>query len=214
MTPSRSPGSRQRLKPEQRREQLLATATILTASGGLDRITMAEIAAAAGVSEGLLFYYFPTKRDLTVALVQRSALRLMTALQTVPGGTPRQQLLGALDAYLTHVEQDSVSWQVLLNSSQDSAVQEIHREVEQASFGLLCQALGAETLPPALTLVLDGWLQFEQAVSSKWLEDSLLPREHVITLLAGAFLGAAQAVAAIDPTCAALLRPLLEDSAS
>jgi AcrR family transcriptional regulator len=214
MSPRRPQAPRHRLKPEQRRTDLLEAATTLTAAHGLDRLTMADVAAAAGVSEGLLYYYFPTRQALTVALVDRAAQRLMAALQAVPDGPPRAQLLGALDAYLRHVEEDPASWQVLLSPSQDAAVAAIHEQVEQASAALLGRALSTSALPPALALTLRGWLQFEQAVSAGWLQDRALPREQVVALLAGAFLGAAQAVAAADPACAALLRPLLDDPAS
>ncbi len=214
MSPRRPQAPRHRLKPEQRRADLLEAATNLTAVHGLDRLTMADVATAVGVSEGLLYYYFPTRQALTVALVDRAAQRLMAALQAVPNGTPRAQLLGALDAYLRHVEEDPASWQVLLSPSQDAAVAAIHAQVEQASAALLGRALGTSALPPALALTLRGWLQFEQAVSVGWLQDRALPRAQVVALLAGAFLGAAQAVAAADPACAALLRPLLDDPAS
>ena len=214
MSPRRPQAPRHRLKPEQRRTDLLEAATTLTAAHGLDRLTMADVAAAAGVSEGLLYYYFPTRQALTVALVDRAAQRLMAALQAVPDGPPRAQLLGALDAYLRHVEEDPASWQVLLSPSQDAAVAAIHEQVEHASAALLGRALSTSALPPALALTLRGWLQFEQAVSAGWLQDRALPREQVVALLAGAFLGAAQAVAAADPACAALLRPLLDDPAS
>lgn len=89
MSPRRSQAPRHRLKPEQRRTGLLEAATTLTAAHGLDRLTMADVAAAAGVSEGLLYYYFPTRQALTVALVDRAAHRLIAALQAVPDGPPR-----------------------------------------------------------------------------------------------------------------------------
>ena len=60
------------------REHILETATGLFASKGYKAVSMEEIAVASGVKKANLFYYYPTKETLAVAVQQfvREKLRL------------------------------------------------------------------------------------------------------------------------------------------
>jgi AcrR family transcriptional regulator len=62
-----------RLRAPQRREQLLDVASELFAKQGYARATTAELAKAAGVTEPIIYRHFESKRDLFVALVERTA---------------------------------------------------------------------------------------------------------------------------------------------
>jgi AcrR family transcriptional regulator len=52
---------------------LLDVALALFAEHGYDGTSTRQIATAAGVTEGLIFKYFPTKRDLLRAVIERHA---------------------------------------------------------------------------------------------------------------------------------------------
>lgn len=58
-----------RLKAPERRKQLVEVATRLFAERGFDATTTAAIAAAAGVSEPILYRHFKSKQDMFVAIV-------------------------------------------------------------------------------------------------------------------------------------------------
>lgn len=59
---------------ELRRNQILTGAAQVFAEKGFHKATTREIAQAAGVSEGTIYNYFATKRDLLVAMVELLAL--------------------------------------------------------------------------------------------------------------------------------------------
>ena len=62
-----------RLPAEKRREQLLDRAMDLFARQGYARATTAELAKAAGVTEPIIYRHFASKRDLFIALIERTA---------------------------------------------------------------------------------------------------------------------------------------------
>ncbi|HEY8502777.1 MAG TPA: helix-turn-helix domain-containing protein, partial [Solirubrobacterales bacterium] len=62
---------RSRMSTDARREQLLAAGTDLLGRRPYDEVSIGEIAAAAGVSKGLLYHYFPTKKDFVLAALRR-----------------------------------------------------------------------------------------------------------------------------------------------
>lgn len=61
-----------RLPAAKRREQLLDTAAKLFAVHGYAGATTSEIAKAAGVTEPIIYRHFPSKRDMFIALIERT----------------------------------------------------------------------------------------------------------------------------------------------
>ncbi len=66
-----------------RRQQLLDTAARLFADQGAASTSMEEIATEAGVTKGLLHYYFGSKAELLSAIIQESELR--TRIEGITG---------------------------------------------------------------------------------------------------------------------------------
>lgn len=62
-----------RLPAPQRREQLLDTAVRLFAERGYAGSTTAELAKAAGVTEPIIYRHFKSKKDLFVAVIDRTS---------------------------------------------------------------------------------------------------------------------------------------------
>ena len=62
-----------RLPAAQRREQLLDTAVTLFAKHGFNGATTAELAKAAGVTEPIIYRHFNSKKDLFIAVLERTS---------------------------------------------------------------------------------------------------------------------------------------------
>jgi AcrR family transcriptional regulator len=75
----RTEGLRER-KKRAAREAIATTARRLFAERGYDAVTVAEVAAAADVSEKTVFNYFPTKEDLAFAGREEGVARFVTAI--------------------------------------------------------------------------------------------------------------------------------------
>src|SRR3954452_22104145 len=80
------------------REAIATTARRLFAERGFDTVTVAEIAAAADVSEKTVFNHFPTKEDLAFAGREEGIARLVAALTERPAGTSVLDVFRALTA--------------------------------------------------------------------------------------------------------------------
>lgn len=61
-----------RLPAAERRQQLLDSAAELFSTNGYARATTAELARSAGVTEPIIYRHFKSKRDLFVALIERT----------------------------------------------------------------------------------------------------------------------------------------------
>ena len=85
------------------REAIAANARRLFAERGYDAVTVAEIAAAADVSEKTVFNYFPTKEDLAFAGREQGLMQLVTDIRERPPGTPVIDVFRALTAMVIDV---------------------------------------------------------------------------------------------------------------
>jgi len=70
---AKPPPGRKRFPAEKRREQLLKIAVRLFSERGFEGTTTKSIAAAAGVSEGIIFQHFATKEELYKNILDYSA---------------------------------------------------------------------------------------------------------------------------------------------
>jgi AcrR family transcriptional regulator len=86
MSGQKPEGLRER-KKRATRDAIATTARRLFAERGFDAVTVAEIAAAADVSEKTVFNHFPTKEDLVFAGGDTGMLRLVAAVRERPPGT-------------------------------------------------------------------------------------------------------------------------------
>jgi AcrR family transcriptional regulator len=68
------------------RQQIAGEAMRLFATSGFDRVTVAQIAAEAGVSEKTVFNYFPTKEDIFFDEVPERLRMLTDAIRNRPAG--------------------------------------------------------------------------------------------------------------------------------
>jgi AcrR family transcriptional regulator len=80
---------RRRDMAEWRREQILDAALLVFGTKGVHAASMKEVAAAAGVTSGLLYHYFTSKEALSLAVtVERGFLSDLRSLLSEKGERP------------------------------------------------------------------------------------------------------------------------------
>jgi AcrR family transcriptional regulator len=189
-----------RLSVDARRRHLLEVALDLFSTRSYATLSIDEIAAAAGVSKGLLYHYFPGKRDLFVAVVRLAADDLAAATAPDPAQPARTQLRATLDAYLTWVRQHSVGYRTLLQGGL-GADPELLRIVEdyRATVAARVAALTptSEAFPGAeWAVVVRGWIGYVEAATLEWLaRDGHPPQPRLCDMLADALPAALGTVA-------------------
>lgn len=100
-----SPSRRARSDGERSRERVLESAVRLAAIEGLDRLSLSNLAKAAGLSKSGLFGLFGSKEALQMAIIDK-AREVFTAEVVIPGlaapeGAPRLRAL--CEGYLNHI---------------------------------------------------------------------------------------------------------------
>ena len=129
--------SRQR-QAAARREQILATALGLFATQGFDATSTKQIAKEAGIAEGLIFHYFPTKASLLAAILEdrlegrRAFRRDLRPLLEAAAGKPASEVLRSLaSGWLATLRRDEQIVVVLFTAAQ------VNPEVRVAWQGLI-----------------------------------------------------------------------------
>ncbi|MFF4255629.1 TetR/AcrR family transcriptional regulator [Streptomyces sp. NPDC001663] len=190
--------TRRRLSTEERREQLLSVGARLFSESPYDDVWIEQVAEIAGVSRGLLYHYFPTKRDFFLAVVERESERMLQMTAAVPGVPAREQLTAGLDVFLEYVHTHAHGFRAFhrADAAGDQAVRRVYRRALAAQEQqILATLAGDPELGPAaqrlpdLKIAVRGWLAFTTAVCLEWLRGSDLNREQVRDLCARALLG-------------------------
>lgn len=190
--------TRRRLSTEERREQLLSVGARLFSESPYDEVWIEQVAEIAGVSRGLLYHYFPTKRDFFAAVVERESGRMLRMTAAVPGVPVREQLGAGLDVFLEYVEAHAHGFRAFhrADAAGDQAVRTVYRQALAAQERQILAALAADPEigrsteeELELRIAVRGWLAFTTAVCLEWLRGAELTREQVRDLCARALLG-------------------------
>ncbi|AMW14670.1 TetR family transcriptional regulator [Streptomyces qaidamensis] len=190
--------TRRRLSTEERREQLLSVGARLFSDSPYDDVWIEQVAEIAGVSRGLLYHYFPTKRDFFAAVVERESERMLRMTAAVPGVPVREQLAAGLETFLEYVQAHAHGYRAFhrADAAGDQAVRRVYRRALAAQERQILAALAADPEfgtafeeRPEIRLAVRGWLAFTTAVCLEWLRGTELSREQVRELCARALLG-------------------------
>lgn len=126
----RSEEENQRIRDE-RREQILMAAAQVFARKGLAATKIAEVAALAGASHGLVYHYFPSKEELFAALVERALFGATFVSQgaLAQPGSPLDQLRWMLTLMLGGVQQQPDFFLVMVQAVTSDAVPRATRDL-------------------------------------------------------------------------------------
>jgi AcrR family transcriptional regulator len=194
--------AKRRLSTDARREQLLAAGVQLLARRAHEDVSIEEIAAAAGVSKGLLYHYFPTKNDFLTAAIERGDEELAERMAPDPSLSPFEQLGASLDRFLDFVEEHEAAYAAIFRNrgAADPGLQAAIEAGRQRRMDAALETLFALRTAPAdpkataaLETAVQGWFFFIEGAVLRWLDKRDIERAELRELLGRALLGALQA---------------------
>jgi AcrR family transcriptional regulator len=141
-------------------------------------VEIGKVAKAAGVSRGLLYHYFPSKRAFYAAIVQAHTEELARVTETDVKGLG--SLRAVIDAYFDYAEQHEAGYRAMHRGapSADPAIRAIIDRSRDLHASRLLSFL-PESLrnSPTARVTVDGWVSFVLTVCLDWLDDRRINRE-------------------------------------
>jgi AcrR family transcriptional regulator len=113
-----------RTKGELRRQQIVDTAKRVMLEHGLDRLVLREIAEQVGIAHGNLQYYFPTKRDLLVAIFDAEVAKYTDSMRSAVAATSsrRGRLEAIVESGIRELRSpESALWRMLMSMADHNA---------------------------------------------------------------------------------------------
>lgn len=164
---AKSVPTRVRLKPEERRTQLINIGLRLLTTRPIHEMSIDEVAAEAGISRGLLFHYFPTKRDYYVAVLQAGGARLLLHAKAPEEGSPTQRVRGIADGFVSFVQRRKDNYVAVVRAAAggDERVLEVFEDNRRILADRVFEAAGVHAPTPLHRLAVRGWLAMAEEMA-------------------------------------------------
>lgn len=195
-------GARRHRDPARRAELLVAAADCF-ASRAFDDVSMDDIAERAGVTKGLLFYYFGSKRQCYLAVIEDFHRQLLDHARMNEDVPPRELMSAMLDRYLDFAVSSEAAYRLIMSGGLgvDPEVRAFvadHRAQYRALFTQM--VLPGQAEPPAMRVALEGFLSFMEGATLDWLSHRKISREALHRLIMSLAAAVPMAAVAADPT--------------
>lgn len=176
--------ARRRLDREERRRQLVELGIEMLSREPRELVAMDRIAEQAGISRGLLFHYFPSKRDYHLAVIEAAAARLLDLTEPDLALGPDDRLRASLDRFLEFVESNEALYRALIRGAAgaDPELQQVFERTRAAIAGRVVAFLGLDRPTPALRNALHGWIAFIEETTLDWLRHRDLDRSALVRM--------------------------------
>jgi AcrR family transcriptional regulator len=196
--------SRIRLALDERRMQLLDLGIELFSKHGYEDISIDALAAAAGISKGLLYHYFGSKREFYVATVKAASLHLQRLTVPDPSLPPAARLAASVDNHLKYIDEHRAVYVAMYRSGAAVAPEvnkiiEMHRDVVMRYF---LEGLGVSNPRPMLRTSLRAWIAMVEGASLDWISNPAITRDQLRELLVAGYIAMLGKTFELDPETA------------
>jgi TetR/AcrR family transcriptional regulator len=129
--------NRKRLPAEERRRQILASATKIFAQSNFQSARVADIAADVGVCEAAIYRYFPSKKAIYLELLKHMADRIITFWQAEVDRAPdayqamRNMAMTYYRRMVRHPAELKVQFQAIAEVEDPDIARQLHQDHER-----------------------------------------------------------------------------------
>ena len=158
---------RTRLSHADRRRQLLGIGLAKLVEKPIQHLSIDEVAAEAGISRGLLFHYFPTKRDFYLACIEAAGRRILRNTEPDPELPPRAQVESMVRLFVEQIDRRRAFYLSLLHGTgtADVSLVEVYDAIwEQAT----TRVMTALSLDQATRPVVHAWWAYVEDQALSW----------------------------------------------
>ncbi len=190
---SRPRPTRARLAPDARRTEIVETAERLFRTRSYADLGIADVAREAGITQGLVYHYFPTKEAVFAAACEVRAQDLLRYCRPDPTLSYPEQVERGVRGYLDFVEEHSIAYRNLFTgpTAGEAEIQAVCEATRQALVDSFVSALGLEAAScPATRLSLRGYIGYCEGLVLAWLPERTVPRATLERMLAAVILTA------------------------
>ncbi|HWJ67246.1 MAG TPA: helix-turn-helix domain-containing protein [Nocardioides sp.] len=181
-----STARRQRLSPDERREQILLAAERLFAERPYAEVSTTGIARAAGVARGLLNHYFGDKRALYLEVVRRAALLPTLEDVPLPTGDLAERVDVAVRWFLGSITPERATYLTVRAAEgvgEDAEVRAILDQAHDLAAGRVLEMVGGDPQDAAARAAIRAFGELARGTIREWSRDQNLTREQAHLLL-------------------------------
>jgi AcrR family transcriptional regulator len=169
------PRTRSETDREAKVAQILDGAEQQLRGGGLEHLSVAALARTLGVAQNSIYWYFPSRDHLLVAVLYRVAKRWLHELADLGSDRYVDQIIGVVDRL---ADFEPLATLVTSERSASPVLTAFGHELEQSLCGLLRETLRPHVSESRLEMVADAVLTLARGALARG-----LPQEQRTTLL-------------------------------
>jgi AcrR family transcriptional regulator len=162
-------------------------------------VSVDEVAEAAGVSHGLIFQYFGSKKGLYVACLQPLIEGFRARVEPDPELPPVERLREGLRNFADAISEHPAGYRSLM--TRGIGFSEVREGLERARWWRverLAEGMGLDPTRPAVRVGLRAWTAYVEAAMLTWLEEGSPNRDALVEMLVPVLGATAEGIAASE----------------
>ncbi len=181
---------RTRLSVAERRAQLIEVGKDVFGARAFDEVSTDDLARAAGISKGLLYHYFGSKRGYYVAVVSQLATELSDATRLDDDAPLDGAMHAALSGFYAFLQEHGSLFRALMRGGigSDAEVDAVVDSVRQTILRRVLTRFGLSEPPPPLRARLVGWIGCVEAVGIDQVDHGDLSEAAFVDVLVSALM--------------------------
>jgi len=184
----------------ERRLQLIAAALEVFGDRDYDEVSVDEVAEAAGVSHGLVFQYFGSKKGLYVACLQPLIEMFRARIEPDPDLPPVERLREGLRNFADAISEHPAGYRNLMTRGISfSEVREALDRARSWRVDRLAEGMGLDPKLPVVRVGVRAWTSYVEAAMLTWLELREPDRDDLVEMLVRALVATAEGIEAARP---------------